>query len=112
MRSFKPAVLEAAPATGFPVAVSRIRRIALACRKCMAGVTAGVARTPRQKDRLHARLKKFRSPKTAFAGFAAPPVLVLLADGAPHPLEDALHGLGLRGDIFVHGFKVGLGHDN
>jgi len=32
-----------------------------------------------------------------------------LADGVPHAREYALRGLGLRGNVFVHGLEVGLG---
>src|SRR5439155_24993691 len=34
------------------------------------------------------------------------------ADSVPHALEYALHGLGMRGDVLVHGLEVGLGHRN
>ena len=33
-----------------------------------------------------------------------------LTDDVPHAFEYALHGLGLRGDVLVHGLEVGLGH--
>jgi hypothetical protein len=33
-----------------------------------------------------------------------------LANRAPHALEYALHGIGLRGDVLVNGLEFGLGH--
>src|SRR5262249_714596 len=33
-----------------------------------------------------------------------------LTDGAPHAPKYALHGLGLRGNVLVHGLNVALGH--
>src|SRR6476469_2980389 len=35
-----------------------------------------------------------------------------LADGVAHALENALHGLGLCGDVVVHGLDWGLGHES
>jgi len=35
-----------------------------------------------------------------------------LADGAPHALEYAPNFFGLRSDVLVNGFKVGLGHSS
>lgn len=33
-----------------------------------------------------------------------------VADGSSHALEYGLHGLGLGGDVLVHGVEFGLGH--